>query len=468
MKHKGIRIGYSREWDHVLRYPGPGHLITVAPTRTGKGRDILIPALLDWPHSCIVIDPKGELAAVTSARRRRFGDVVYLDPYRLLSKLMKGAKPSRYNPMARLQAGSLELSAQTEKISDGLIWDEGENNRFFTGGARGACSLVQMGLVAHGEPDERNLVAMRSVITGEFQGGVDLYGFAQSILDHSGDTALRQKAARFCVPKARDVRSLADVIQTADEETRFLSDAALAESLSGSDFSFADLKQRVITVYVVLPMDFLDVCGKYFRVVVASSLSELLAGRAGVPVLMLMDEFFQVGTLKAIQNAMGMAAGYGVQLWPVLQDLNQLVELYPRTWETFLSNAAVRMFFGSRDEKTSHYASGQSGQAERRVVGKSISHQNDAEQQEIWEQQQQRNAGGNQQRMNTPRATGINVSFGSQSRALLLPHECRDLNGDEMLLWVENVKGVIRGRRRAYWDEPEFRGQYAENPYFAK
>lgn len=460
-KFKGIRLGHSRESDAVLRYAGPGHLITVAPTRTGKGRDVLIPALLDWPYSAVVIDVKGELACVTSAKRRRFGKVVYLDPYGLLRRMMKGARASRYSPMARLVAGSIEFSAQAEKNADALIWDEGEANRFFTGGARGLCSMVQMGLAAHAEPHEKNLMSMRSVITGEFQNGVDSFGFAQSILDHSTDTALRQKAARFCVTGARQSRSLADVIQTADEETRFLSDTALAESLGASDFNFADLKRQVVTVYVVLPMDYLDVCGKYFRLIIASALSELLAGRKGVPVLLLMDEFFQLGSLKAIQNAMSMAAGFGIQLWPVLQDLSQLAELYPRTWESFLSNAAVRMFFGPpRCEKTSEYVSRLSGQSERRVISKSISYQDDAEQQAQLRQRGARN-GGNA--LNVP---NINLGFSTTARPLLLAHEVRELGGDEMLLFVEGVKGVIRAHRRPYWEEPEFRGQYGPNPYF--
>jgi type IV secretory pathway TraG/TraD family ATPase VirD4 len=60
----------------------------------------------------------------------------------------------------------------------------------------------------------------------------------------------------------------------------------------------------------------------------------------------------------------------------------------------------------------------------------------------------------------------VNLSFGSVARELLLPHETRELDDDEMLLFVERVKGVIRARRRAYWDEPDLRGQYQPNPYF--
>src|SRR4051812_39477003 len=107
---------------------------------------------------------------------------------------------------------------------------------------------------------------------------------------------------------------------------------------------------------------------------------------------------------------MGMCAGFGVQLWPILQDLSQLSGLYPQTWETFLSNAAVRMFFGPRDEKTSHYLSNQCGQAERRVISKSISFQDETEQ-----RAQMKKQGGGRNAMNVP---NINLSFGSASRQL--------------------------------------------------
>jgi type IV secretion system protein VirD4 len=358
--------------------------------------------------------------------------------------------------MARLDSQSIEFAAQTGKISEGLNPDEAHGHSFFTGGARGLCSAIQMGLVRHAEPEERNLIAMRSVLTGEFRDGVDVFGFAQSIMQNSTDTVLRQKVARFGAEGAKDSRSLADIISTADVNTHFLSDYAIAQSLSGSDnWTFSDLKKRVVTVYVVLPMDYLDLSG-YFALIVASALSELLRGKRGVPVLMLMDEF-ALYPLKAIQTAFGNAAGFGVQLWPVLQDLNQIKDSL-HGWETFVSNAGVRMYFGPRDETTSHYLSGQCGQAERRTVSKSISFQDEAEQ-----QAQMKQRGIKREQMNVP---NINLSFGSAARPLLLPHETRELEGDEMLLFVENVKGVIRARRRAYWDEPDFRGQYSKNPYF--
>jgi type IV secretion system protein VirD4 len=468
MRAEGVRIGRTEDGD-VLRYKGGAHLLTVAPTRAGKGRDILIPALLEWPYSAVVIDPKAELACVTSKQRARYGDVKFLDPYGEVARYLgKSAASSRYNPLARLDPRSIEFAAQAAKISEGLNPDEGNGYRFFSGGARGLCSGIQMGLTRHAEPDEHTLIAMRSVLTGEFQGGIDVFSFAKSIMEQSSDTVLKQLLARYGTDKARESRSLADVIATADVNTHFLSDYAVARCFSGSDFSFTDLKKSVMTIYVVLPMDYLgDASGTghsgFFSTIVASALSELLRGKRGLPVVLLMDEF-ALYPLNSIRMAFGNAAGFGVMLWPVLQDLNQVSHI--QGWETFISNAAVRMYFGPRDERTSRYLSGQCGLTERRVISKSISYQNDAELQELAEDQG--NTAGGNQRVSAPRAAGINVGFGSTTSPLLSEHQTRQLDSDEMLLFVEGVKNVIRAKRRPYWEEPEFRGRYSQNPYFGK
>ena len=47
----------------------------------------------------------------------------------------------------------------------------------------------------------------------------------------------------------------------------------------------------------------------------------------GLP-LFLLDEFAALGRLEAVERAMGLMAGYGLQLWPILQDMGQLKDLY--------------------------------------------------------------------------------------------------------------------------------------------
>ncbi len=64
---------------------------------------------------------------------------------------------------------------------------------------------------------------------------------------------------------------------------------------------------------------------------------------------MCLDEFPVMGHLKTVEDAAGQIAGFGVRLWPILQDLTQLKALYRDRWETFLGNAGVIQFFGNHD-----------------------------------------------------------------------------------------------------------------------
>lgn len=44
----------------ILRDDGPAHIGVFAPTRSGKGVSIIIDTCLEWKHSLIVLDLKGE------------------------------------------------------------------------------------------------------------------------------------------------------------------------------------------------------------------------------------------------------------------------------------------------------------------------------------------------------------------------------------------------------------------------
>ncbi len=57
--------------DRSLFWDGDGHLMTVAPTRSGKATTTIIPNLLRYKGSAVVIDPKGELYAATSKWRAK-------------------------------------------------------------------------------------------------------------------------------------------------------------------------------------------------------------------------------------------------------------------------------------------------------------------------------------------------------------------------------------------------------------
>ncbi len=94
--------------------------------------------------------------------------------------------------------------------------------------------------------------------------------------------------------------------------------------------------------------DRLDAYSRWLRLLVAQALTDM--ARSPVkpvrPVLFLLDEFAALGRLEPVERAMGLMAGYGLQLWPILQDMHQLRALYGERAGTFLSNAGVLQAFG--------------------------------------------------------------------------------------------------------------------------
>jgi Cdc6-like AAA superfamily ATPase len=83
------------------------------------------------------------------------------------------------------------------------------------------------------------------------------------------------------------------------------------------------------------------------------------------PVLFLLDEVFALGRLNLLAESAGLLAGYGLKLWPIIQNLGQLQHLYPNNWETFFANSGAVQFFGVNDQTTAQYLVSRLGSAVR-------------------------------------------------------------------------------------------------------
>ena len=114
----GLLIGRDADSGRLLRYDGPAHLLTLAPTRAGKGVGTVIPNLLLVPRPMLVIDPKGENARITYEARARLGPVHVLDPFGVT-----GLPASAYNPLARLSPDSLDLGEDAASLAEALVMD---------------------------------------------------------------------------------------------------------------------------------------------------------------------------------------------------------------------------------------------------------------------------------------------------------------------------------------------------------
>jgi len=421
----GLLIGRDIKTGKPLRYDGPAHLLTMAPTRTGKGVGTIIPNLLTANRSVICIDPKGENAKIAGRARNRFGPVHVIDPFGVT-----GIPSAAFNPLAMLDPANLDVAEEAATLAEALVYDApGEaGDAHWNEEAKALIAGLLLCIIAEELQERRTLSTLRDYLT------ITPAAFMALLTRMQGTTAaggLIARAANRHIGKAD--REASGVLSAAQRHTHFLDSPRMTAVLDRSDFAFGDLKSRIATVFLVLPPDRLGTYARWLRLMVTQSLQEMARtpGRPAVPVLYLLDEFAALGHLAPVEQAMGLMAGYGVQLWPILQDIHQLRATYGQRAGTFLSNAGVLQVFGVNDHDSARLVSDLLGQ--ETVVFQTMSHALDSEK------------------------SGLSFSDQHTGRALLTPDEVRNLPQSRELLFLAGLRPIVANKLR-YYDDPEFAG----------
>ena len=344
--HKGFDIGVRSE----------RHAITIAGAGSGKGATCIIPNIKRWPHNLLVIDPKGENAKETIQDRTRKGQNVYvLDPFMRTGVDEKYI--AKFNPLSALDVNSLTIAEDIKAIADGIVmrghdpsaenWDDG------------AVMLIS-GVIAYVllEGDDKNLGEVRDIISDREL----VFGFAETC---KSDTRLgglmRSGAGRILAQEGMYY------ISNADKNTAWLDSQPVRDCLASSNFDLSEIKNGKASIYLCLPANYVASHGRFLRMFVRCAIEEMARQTPdkrdkGEQCLFMLDEFFALGYIKEIAVSSGLMRGYGLQLWPVLQDLGQLIGLYGREGaETFFANADVHQFFGVSDLLTAERVSNQLG-----------------------------------------------------------------------------------------------------------
>jgi type IV secretion system protein VirD4 len=415
-----------------IYYAGDRHIVTVAPTRSGKVTNLLVPTLLTYQGSCLVVDPKGQLAAITQAQRRRLGQrVIVLNPFGVLREEL--GESAKFNPLERLTPESESFSIDCDRMAEALIDDEQSCDSYWADSARLLLSATIRHLAANTPKSQITLAAVHKLICGM------PYGFMDSIGSNGCQDVLRHHLAQFT--KGRDSREVASIISMAQTEMGFLNNQSIADTLSSSDFKFDDLTQKPTTVYLILPPQYAETARKWARIVVTMalhSLSGIPPEQQQVPVLAILDEVEEMGGLSALNQIVGKSARSGLRLWLVSQELARLRGRYGVEWETLLHNVGVQ-FFGPYDQTTVKYISNLRGTARSSIdVHVTASRSEQIRAGDTWN----------------------NTSQWS--------HHCQDgsaPNGEQFIIVMDGLDEPICGVNPPYEDIEELRGLYSSDPY---
>lgn len=447
------------------------HCLTVAGSRAGKGTSLIVPNLALYPGSVLCIDPKGENAFLTAERRRRIGQDVYvLDPFGVSGDPAPGGEISiedraAYNPMQDLDPQGDTFIEDAALLADSIVVGKSESDPYWDEAAR---ELIK-GLILYfriyqsgGEGPARtgeNLIEVRNALRDPGH----LRGILEGMLD-SKDAfgAIAAAAASFSNKPDRERDS---VLSSALRHTEFLDSypgkgmasvlvtPSRHEETAGAVKVLSSLRQlrenggRPATIYLCLPASRMPTHARWLRLMVNFALALLERdarhnapsdAEKPLPILFLMDEFSSLGHMPSMEVAAGLMAGFGVKLWPFLQDLSQLKRNYEGAWETFIGNAGAHIFFGNSDLTTLQQVSGRLGHMRMSTSSMSIA------------------GGGYERRRDT-----LNVS--ETTTPLLAPDEVQRVfarvgpkGGGHLLLLLPHSLPITL-EKASYFDDPEIR-----------
>ncbi len=223
-------------------------------------------------------------------------------------------------------------------------------------------------------------------------------------------------------------------------------------ALGRSDFDLSAIKSELMTVYLVMPANRIGPNARFLRLFIGSVLTAITSSATQPPyrVAFVLDEFAQLGYMKAIEDAVSLMRGYGLAFWVFLQDLSQLKGVYPR-WQTFLANSA-KVFFGTDDYDTAKYVSDSLGKATIEYETANTGRNSGT------------GIGGAGASLNRGKSSGSNQQI--SGRELLTPDEVMRLGPERPLVLVKGEYPYLLARLN-YLADREYAGRADPNPYHA-
>jgi type IV secretion system protein VirD4 len=451
----GILLG--KLGDHVLRLPGQQSVLLSAPTRSGKGVGVVVPNLLAWRGSVVVLDIKGENFDITAGYRARHGQRVFKwAPFAAAQPVsqpgataQQGTGPSaalprthRWNPLGYIRRDPQHVVTDTLAIAQMLYPSGGHassNETFFAEQAKN----LFLGLVLLMFATPERPCTLGELLRQASGQGRSLHEHLRAVL------AQREKAGtplpQACVDALNRFLSTSEntsssILASLNAPLTLFADPLVDAATSHNDFDLRELRRTPMSVYLVIPANRLAessvLLNLFFAQAIHQNTDELPQANPAlkVPCLLLLDEAAAVGRIAVLSKAIGYLAGYGLRVLTVVQSISQLESVYGRDdARTFATNHAAQILFAPREQRDANEYSEMLGTftQRERSNGRSVSN----------------GARGS--------STSTSVNESSQRRALLLPQEFKELGADKAVIVLENLKPILADKVR-YFDDPVF------------
>lgn len=427
---QGIIVG--RVGKKLLRFAGQQFVMLAAPTRSGKGVGVVIPNLLSYSDSVVVLDIKGENFDLTSGWRASQGHAVYrLDPF------ATDGRTHRWNPLSYVSDDPSQRISDLMAIAAMLYPDGDAAQKFWVSQSRNAFLALAMfafdrftyfndfGFNGDAEKPSLGLVYRLSVGTE-----ADLRSALRSLREQPFVSDRTRTAFDGLLSQADE--TFASIMGSAREPLNAWVNPILDAATAADDFELRDVRRKRMSIYVIIPPSKLAearlLVNLFFSQLLNVNTRELPQNDPSLKYqcLLLLDEFTSIGKVEIIATAVAYMAGYNLRLLPIIQSVAQLDAVYGKEMSrTLITNHALQILYAPREQQDAKDYSEMLG--ETTVIKRSRT-----------------------------KAKETSVSESEERRALMLPQELKAMGDDKAILIVEGMKSPVLCSKIRYYQERQF------------
>ena len=420
-KNKGIILAEDNYLPVDKR--GNVNVLVVGGSGSGKSASYSIPNAYQMLGSYVFTDPKGELYDHTAGYLKEHG-------YKIkVLNLVHPQYSDGYNPLMHV-ASEIDVDVIAHTIVKGQKSEGSTSDPFWDDSAETLLKSLIYYLLATRPEEEQNLASCAELVrAANSNGGNNLLTQLMSELPYDHPARMNYKSIEIAPEK-----TYSSILSTLQSKLGKFDSKEIAELTSTDTINFEEIGEEKTAVYVISPdthtaYDFL------LTIFFAQMIQQLYdfadnnGGKLKTPTYFICDEFANIGRIPDFDKKISTSRSRKISFSVILQNLDQLEEIYDKAYETIIGNCDTHVFLGSNSQKTVEYFSKALGE-------KTISH---------YSISTNRDKGHHK--------TGYSNSDQIMARALMTPDELRRMDNDLCIIFEKGIR-PIKANKFYYFKKP--------------
>ena len=397
---------------------GNVNVLIVGGSGSGKSSSYSFPNAHQQLGSYIFTDPKGEIYDRTAGYLKKNGYEVKL------LNLVNPESSDSYNPLFHVRS-QLDVDIIASTIVRGQKSENSNSDPYWDNMSELLLKSLIYYLIAVRPEEEQNLASCAELVrAANAEGGSSLLADLINQLPYDHPARMNFKSVALASDK-----TFQSILSSLQSSLGKFDSKEIADVTSTNTIDFEDIATKKTALYVV-SSDTHTAYNFLLTIFFSQMIQQLYdfadkrGGKLPVPVFFILDEFSNIGQIPDFDKKISTSRSRGISFSVILQNLDQLKNLYEKSYETIIGNCDTHVFLGSNSYATVEYFSKELGEKTISHNSKSVNRNSKSEKQ------------------------GYSESDQIMARALMTPDELRRMDNNECIIFEKGLKPI---KAKKFW-----------------